>query len=216
MNDWLGVFTSLTYLSVVLVMAHRVRRLNYHFDRYFTHIMVANAWLLSRVLIRDLWLALVPPVAYLLFNLLNRSFRWVDGLNRMYQQNNYGALYFALSYVMLTYVAYRFNPLATGAGMGLMVMAYGDGLAALVGQHAGRYRYTLFHGYKTIEGSITMALVSMVVVALLSWVDQGVLMWPMILLMGVLASFVEALSPYGLDNLFVPFLIYLLYVLLTL
>ena len=49
------------------------------------------------------------------------------------------------------------------AVLGILVMTWGDGLAALVGQNFGRHPYVIFGNKKSIEGSLTMALASFVV-----------------------------------------------------
>ena len=215
METVFGLVISLFYFVVVIAIAHKLRLLPYHFSRYFTHIMVANAWFLGQFFILDMWIALVVPSLYLIFSILNFSFNWIPALNSRTQVKNRGSVYFALSFVVLTWSSYQFPSVALGAGMGLSVMAYGDGFAAMVGMHSGRYRYTIFHGYKTLEGSLTMFLVSFSVLLLIGVLYLESVPWTLIILLATLATFVEALSPYGLDNIFIPALMYLLYILIV-
>jgi phytol kinase len=215
MENIFGLIITFLYFIVVIALAAKLSRLPYHFSRYFTHIMVANAWFLGQFLIDDPWMALIVPILYFIFSVLNFSFNWIPSLNSMTQVKNRGSVYFALSYLILTWLSYQYPSVAIGAGMGLAVMAYGDGFAAMVGMHAGRYRYTIFHGYKTLEGSLTMFLVSLAVLVLMTILYIESVPWMMVFMLAALATFVEALSPYGLDNIFIPWLLYLLYILLV-
>jgi phytol kinase len=86
--------------------------------------------------------------------------------------------------------------------VGILVMGYGDGLAAVIGKSYGKHK--LAFG-KSIEGSITMFVASFIVVFLVSSFTQSVGI-SLILALGVsaLATIVELITPKGLDNLSVP------------
>ena len=90
--------------------------------------------------------------------------------------------------------------------VGILIMCWGDGLAALVGQRWGRHGYEVWGEKKSWEGSFTMAVVSaLVMVAVLGSV-QG-LSWSLVLTAGgvaIAATLLEAVSKYGIDNLTVP------------
>ena len=95
-------------------------------------------------------------------------------------------------------------------------MAYGDGFAALIGQKYGTHAYTIFKGHKTLEGSLAMLLVSMIVIITYQFLQLGSVNFIQVLLLSVVATLVEALSPHGLDNLFIPILVSLLYFIMIL
>ena len=98
-------------------------------------------------------------------------------------------------------------------GCGVLGMGYGDGLASIVGMKV-RSKNLPGKSRKTVAGSITMACITFVVVFLLNiFYKQGVEMTRLVLvslLAGVGASFVEAYTPFGLDNISVPLTIYLI------
>jgi len=92
------------------------------------------------------------------------------------------------------------------AVLGILVMTWGDGLAALVGQNFGRHPYVIFGNKKSIEGSLTMALASFVVSVLVLGAIAGIT-WPVLGIaagVAIAATLLETLSFYGLDNLTVP------------
>ncbi len=84
-----------------------------------------------------------------------------------------------------------------------MPMTWGDALAAIVGERFGRHRYTLFGQTRSLEGSVTMLIVS----ALATWMALGrsrLRRWLVALITALGATLVEAISPWGIDNLTVP------------
>ena len=98
--------------------------------------------------------------------------------------------------------------------MGILVMGYGDGLAAIIGRKFGktkiRHRFT---GQKTIVGSAAMFVTSSIVIAIFSqrynlgWTHSGCIK---ILGIAGCATALELFTPLGLDNLSVPIITALL------
>lgn len=92
------------------------------------------------------------------------------------------------------------------AVLGILVMTWGDGLAAIVGQRFGKHPYKLWGVQKSWEGSLTMAAASFGVSSLLLLSTQG-FQWQTVLIsliVAVTATGLEAFSKFGIDNLTVP------------
>jgi phytol kinase len=92
------------------------------------------------------------------------------------------------------------------AVIGILVMTWGDGLAALVGKRWGQHRYKLWGIEKSWEGSLTMAIASYLVSSLVLLSLQGNV-WQTWLVAGAIAltaTGLEAFSKFGIDNLTVP------------
>ena len=84
-------------------------------------------------------------------------------------------------------------------------MGYGDGLAALVGSKFKSKKFVLFGNEKTVLGSITMFIASFIAISILSMCfNQFSIIG--VLFISVIATLIEAISPYGLDNITVPIL----------
>ncbi|MBO4394531.1 MAG: hypothetical protein J5800_09325, partial [Spirochaetales bacterium] len=101
----------------------------------------------------------------------------------------------------------------TAMGCAVLGMGYGDGLASLVGKATKSKRLGSWTK-KTVAGSLTMACITFIIVVLIeiyigrtSFSSQLMLIS---LLTSVVATAVEALTPFGLDNLSVPIAIYLI------
>ena len=83
-------------------------------------------------------------------------------------------------------------------------MALGDGLAGLIGRQLKTPQWTIFEQTKSIAGTTTMALVSMLVLVVLSKMTNHTMSVPMAIGMALGATGLEQISMRGLDNLTVP------------
>ncbi len=120
-------------------------------------------------------------------------------------RRSFGTFFYALSISLLAgYFFPRHSP--EFAALGIMVMAWGDGLAALVGQNFGKHPYTFAGMKKSWEGSLAMLAVSFVLTLLIL---VPVLGWsyPLVviaILVAITATLLETVSSFGVDNITVP------------
>ncbi len=211
MSELTGLGLGFIYIVVVIVIAMFMAKLPYEISRTFAHIMTANWWFIAALTMSSYWVVMSTPIFFILFNTLNAIFNWIPCLNSKTRSSSLGTVYYAFSVFILLQLFFFDPNLKVAAGLGILVMGYGDGFAALIGQRFGRHTYTIFRGHKTIEGSLAMWVVTMIVVyAYLSYSTANVSLW-MVLMIPILATLIEAISPYGLDNLFVPLITALIY-----
>jgi phytol kinase len=85
-------------------------------------------------------------------------------------------------------------------------MAWGDGMAAIIGQRLGKHKYRIWGISKSWEGSLTMAVVSYLVtcLVLLTVFGNSWETWLTALIVALVATGLEAFSKLGIDNLTVP------------
>ena len=83
-------------------------------------------------------------------------------------------------------------------------MAAADGLAGLIGRATQTPHWQIWGQTKSIAGTITMAAVSLTVLGLLAWVGPEGPGLAGLLAISLLATGLEQLSPWGIDNLTVP------------
>lgn len=86
---------------------------------------------------------------------------------------------------------------APAASLAIYTLAFGDGLASLVGRHLGRLRPAFLKG-KSIEGSLACFTIVIVVASALGY------SLPVAVLVAAAATFVEALPLKDYDNLVLP------------
>lgn len=211
LNSYIGAFISVAYIVIILLIAIRTEHLPHEFSRTMVHILVTNWWLIAAFLIKDYWVAVSIPVFFIFFNALNLKFNWISAINSKSRYGNYGTIYYAVSVTLLTIMTFQSPQGQIVGGVGMLVMGYGDGFAALIGQRYGKHVYHIFKGSKSLEGSASMLVVSLIVLAAYLGVMTGSVNLYHIGSIALVATLVEAISPYGLDNIFVPILASLLY-----
>lgn len=92
------------------------------------------------------------------------------------------------------------------AVLGILIMAWGDGLAAVIGSQFGRNPYQILGNKKSIEGTATMLFVSFVVSSLIL-LNTDLLLWQELsisLIVAIVATILESFAQFGIDNLIVP------------
>ncbi len=136
--------------------------------------------------------------------LLSYIFPILPGINSVGRQS-LGTFFYAASVGILVACFWHLQQ-PQYAAIGMMVMCWGDGLAALIGQRFGKHKYKLLGAQKSWEGSFTMAVVSYFVCSLilLGVVGNVWQTWIVALAVAVVASSLEAFSFLGIDNLTVP------------
>lgn len=193
--------------SVVLLTEQLWRRgrLNGEAARKFAHIIIGSfvaAWPLYidyQTIQVTLALALVGVLVVRLLNIAPSLFD-VD-------RSSFGIW---LAPLVMLLVA-LFEPSRTVFSLVVLHVALADGLAAVVGSRFGRRRSAWQK--KTVLGSLTFFAVSITImaVALLfqPMVDEA-LVFNFLVVVPLITTFLEYISPYGLDNLTVPVAVFLL------
>jgi len=116
-----------------------------------------------------------------------------------------GLVYYAIAWTVLAYVFFDHKEVIA---IGILAMSYGDGFASLVGVKYGRKIYKVFDDTKSLVGSLGMFLFTLLMleVALLYYqIPMQMRALPGLLILSLIATGVEGLTPKGLDNLSVPF-----------
>ena len=209
MNDPLAVLISFVCDFALLGIAEGLRhalKLPVEFTRKFVHIGV-GMWAWGTVaLFHDKWFAIIPPAAFIVINTISYR-RGVFKTMETGDRSNLGTIYFPIAFVALILLFFDTGKVVFVAA--LMPMTWGDAFAAIVGRMKGAHKYTLFGSTRSLEGSLVMLLLSFAAL----WITFAIFfpsapslalaLW-IALPVAVLVTVVEAISPWGLDNLLVP------------
>jgi phytol kinase len=210
--DYTALLVSYVYVFGVIAVGEILRRAGnrpVEFTRKFIHIGV-GMWVVGTVILFDTWpLAIIPPLTFVLINALSY---WRGTFQAMEtgDRGDLGTIYFPISFAALIYFFWN-QPIMLVAG--LMPMTWGDAMAAIVGRKYGHYRYTIGGHTRSVEGSVAMLLWSWITTFLALFLMPFVLGRPAVdwllalvyaAAVAAVCTVVEALTPWGIDNLTVP------------
>jgi dolichol kinase len=210
--DYTALVASYGYVLTIIAIAEFMRRIAgrpMEFTRKFIHVGV-GMWVVGTVLLFETWyLTLIPPITFVVINAFAHwkgTFKSMDTGEKGY----FGTIYFPISFAAVLYFFWS-QPVLTVAS--LMPLTWGDAMAAILGQRYGHYRYRQGAHSRSLEGSIAMFFWSWAstFAALLfmpflfgRWYGSWLLALFESAAVALVCTIVEALSPWGIDNLTIP------------
>lgn len=218
--ELIGLLASYLYAGGLLgigELLHRQFNISNDITRKVVHIG-AGMWIFGVLYFFHTWqIGVIPFATFIGLNYFFYRVKLFRGIDS--DTASPGTIYFAFAITVITVVFWRpQGPIdhAPAVVAGIMTMTWGDALAALIGKHYGRHRYTFNGGTRSYEGSAVMFGVSLLVIALSLSLLPGSSLTPYadlpstsaIVLASIAgaatATIVEAMSPHGTDNLTVP------------
>jgi dolichol kinase len=202
------------YIISVILITNYLKRgiLSPTISRKFLHLMIGNLPLIMPLFTQSIFPFLVASPFILItflatpyspFPLLSEK---LSGLSDITEEGHRtGLVLYAISYSVLAYF-FGTQPYIVAAG--IFPMAYGDSAAAIIGMLYGRTKI----GSKSLEGCAGMFLGSLISLLIgisyfssiynFSFVNQII----PVLIVSIIVTVVEFISPSGLDNITVPIL----------
>ena len=203
MNNIIGVGISAVYIALVLALSKVVSKLGNEVSRKFVHIALCNIWFIYMKFIDNLAVACILPACFVVINSLSYKFNIIKSMERE-DKESLGTVYYAISILIICIFSYSLERPEVGL-VGMLLMGYGDGFAAVVGQNFKSKELKI--GKKTtksVAGSITMLLISFIISAtfLYFWGTELFLIKGVVI--AAIATILEMISIRGIDNLTVP------------
>ena len=133
----------------------------------------------------------------IVINYIYKLFPIIEDVDR----KSFGTFFYCFSLLILISLFWEQDPLALTAGF--FIMTLGDGLAGLIGKNFKSRSWKIFNQKKSILGTTTMFLISLLVLSTLGYTNNinfnyyyfGI---------ALLATLLEQISIIGIDNLSVP------------
>ncbi|MBU7583675.1 MAG: phosphatidate cytidylyltransferase [Nostoc sp. TH1S01] len=203
---WLQITIVAVWVLLILLVSWVVSRFadDSEIIRKIVHIGTGNVILLAWWLDIPASVGITASILASIVTLLSYRLPILPGINSVGRQS-LGTFFYAVSFgILVAWFWYLQQP--QYAAIGIMVMTWGDGLAALVGQRFGKHKYKVFGASKSWEGSLAMMLASYMVSSLILLGVQGNIwqIWVVSLAVAIAATGLEAVSFLGIDNLTVP------------
>lgn len=205
-SDWLALAASYVFVFAAIGLAEGMRKWRGYsndFTRKFIHVTVGT-WSVGTVLLFDRWyMAVIPPASFILINYVSYRLETFKAMETG-EKGNLGTLFFPFSFSIVLLLFWDRPHLLVAS---LMPMTWGDALAAVLGSRFGQFHYTLWGSTRSLEGSISMLLFAFVATFLALWLFPPLRLGPSLLYalaVAIVATLVEAVTPWHLDNLTVP------------
>lgn len=199
-----GLLSLLAILCLIL-LAEKMRRdhhLKPEVTRKFVHISVGS-FIAFWPFFMPHWMVYLACLAFVTVIVMSRYFGYFRSIHSV-ERKTWGDLLFPIGIAITMAIAQTDWIFAVA----ILHMSLADGTAALVGEKwGGKHAYKVFGFKKTILGNLSFGLVSVLIMACLVWgVDAGFsnLGFSALIWIPLIATFLEAVSVKGSDNLVVP------------
>ncbi|MBQ6098650.1 MAG: phosphatidate cytidylyltransferase [Methanobrevibacter sp.] len=218
-TDIIALIVVYVYVIAIFIIAEKVLKSRPEFSRKFLHIMVGNM-IFAMPFFSNPWVMIIGltlPASIGTFLLTEYSPIKIE--NSMTESGHALGLFFYSAIWTILLIVFG-NHLWIVA-LAIVPLVYGDGFAALIGIKFGKVKFSIFGSTKSVEGSLSMFVVT-AVMSVFVWMVYTSIGYAMpefnivnILLISAVATLCEAFSYGGIDNLTVPALTSILYYLVA-
>ncbi|AAQ00908.1 MULTISPECIES: diacylglycerol/polyprenol kinase family protein [Prochlorococcus] len=133
--------------------------------------------------------------------LINYRFKLLTSIENI-ERKSFGTIAYGISITLLLILFWTDNPSAVISGV--LVMAFGDGLAGFIGRKVKSPQWILFGQRKSLIGTLTMGFVSALILTIVNQSTAMQLGPIAILSITSIAVALEQVSTLGIDNITVP------------
>ena len=197
------IFISLWIITILLIafLCKRFFPQKEELSRKIIHIGTGPVILLA-------WLFDIPKNIAFYSSLLitialgvNYQYRLLPAIEDI-ERKSFGTIAYGIS---ITFLLLLFWPrYASSISIGVLSMAFGDGLAGLIGRSINSPKWSILGQTKSIIGTFTMGSVVAITTSIISSANNLNIQPLEIIVISLIATFLEQISPWGIDNLTVP------------
>ena len=211
----IGVIISFIFVFTIIGISEVLKKkgiLSVEGSRKFVHVGVSNWWILAMYMIPNYIFALIPLLIFVVLNYMSYKKNIFSSMERGRGKEDLGTVYFPLSLAVLVLFTWWDGVLFKNpyyGAVGALVMGYGDGFAAILGDRYGKHVYHIRRSKKSIEGSVAMFVFSFlvtIVILLLEFHTLHGLHFLVAFFVAIASTVIEGITPLGFDNISVPLL----------
>ena len=214
MNNIYGLIMSILYIFLVILLSRLFTKAGKEASRKFIHIMLSNWWIIAMVFFDNVYYASILPAIFIVVNFLSYKYDLIKEMERdeknSSDEKTLGTVYYAISLLVLTILCFGVWKNTIIGLIGVAIMGYGDGFAAIAGKAIKSKQFHIGKSTKSLAGSITMFIISLLIISgglaylgVSNWLIKS-------LILALLSTLLEAFSIKGTDNLTVPIIITLI------
>tara|TARA_Y100001968_G_scaffold190076_1_gene174196 strand:- start:251 stop:904 length:654 start_codon:yes stop_codon:yes gene_type:complete len=132
---------------------------------------------------------------------LNYQYRLLPAIEDV-ERKSFGTIAYGISITLLLLLFWPHYELSIL--IGVLSMAFGDGLAGLIGRSIDSPKWSVIGQTKSIAGTFTMGSVVAITTATISSINNLNIQPIEIIVISLIATLLEQISPWGIDNITVP------------
>tara|TARA_B100000965_G_scaffold271350_1_gene229547 strand:- start:893 stop:1546 length:654 start_codon:yes stop_codon:yes gene_type:complete len=132
---------------------------------------------------------------------INYQYRLLPAIEDI-ERKSFGTIAYGISITLLLLLFWPLH--ASSISIGILSMAFGDGLAGLIGKSINSPKWSILGQSKSIAGTLTMGTVVAITTATIASINNLDLQPIEIIVISLVATLLEQISPWGIDNLTVP------------
>ena len=218
MNNIYGIIFSFIFVAVVLGISTLLSSkgvIKGEGSRKFIHIGVCNWWIIAMVFFDNPFYAALVPGVFIAVNYMSYKKQLIKAMERNGDKKDLGTVYYAVSLFILALLSFGDNRTPYIGAIGILVMGYGDGIAAIIGERLGKVPFGPKKSGKTLEGTLGMFLASYIVVYIITSLFSPLNPFGVSFVLALYGTLAELYTPNGFDNLTVPLGTALLYTIIT-
>lgn len=205
MKNVVGIIVSYIFVAVIIVAAKFFEKAGKEASRKFIHIMLGNWWFIAMYFFDNAICASIVPLSFVVINYISYKKNLISVMERdEADKDGLGTVYYALSLFVLSIFTFGVIKRPEIGLCSILIMGYGDGLAAIIGRSVKSLPYKIGKTRKTIAGSGTMLFISFIIVAIFLASVHANLWWLKAILVAISVTVLEAVSIKGTDNITVP------------
>ena len=132
---------------------------------------------------------------------VNYQYRLLPAIEDI-ERKSFGTIAYGISITVLLLLFWPRH--ASSISIGVLSMAFGDGLAGLIGKSIKSRQWSVLGQSKSIAGTLTMGSIVAITTGIISAINHLDIQPVEIIVISLIATVLEQISPWGVDNITVP------------
>ena len=205
MKNVIGLILSYVFIGIIIISAKFFEKAGKEASRKYIHIMLSNWWFIAMIFFDNAIWASIGPISFVIINYISYKKNLIKVMERdESDKDGLGTVYYALSLFLISIFTFGIINKPEIGLCAILIMGYGDGLAAIIGRSIKSLSYKIGNTTKTIAGSATMFFISFLIVAIFLACMQSPMWFLKSILLAISVTIIEAVSIKGTDNITVP------------
>ena len=200
----IAVFVIALWIIIILLIAFLCKRYfpkKEELSRKIIHIGTGPVILLAWLFDIPKNIAFITAFVITIALGVNYQYRLLPAIEDI-ERKSFGTIAYGISITLLLLLFWPRH--ASSISVGVLSMAFGDGLAGLIGRSIQSPTWSILGQTKSIAGTLTMGAVVGITTGAITSINNIAIQPLEIVTISIIATFLEQISPFGMDNITVP------------